>query len=459
MFVFAVAAAALCAASQVRAQQPAPAPTADQKGQAPTADQKGQAPTNDIFAQAPAERSEPSTGTNPRMIGDLPGLFSLRGVTPSALQAIQAYQVVSLPLPRVLAAQSITKQTTPIPSVGTITKIVVESTFVQGSAFQFVPQALTNNNLPFQAVTRVPVASFGSFKVAENQSPLPEDRVFLTYNFFGDVRGPAVPQPNVAAGPQLLLLGNSSLGASAVAVPVVRPVQADINRGVFGFEKTFLDGTASVTLRLPLFTMQADGGFSQHDLGDLSLLFNYAFYLDRDTGNVVTSGLMVTLPTGPHVLTLDGDIQQALQQAVLGNGANFDRFESNIHPVLLQPFVGARWNFDRCYVLGFSSLMVPTDARAPTILFNDVGAGYRLYQGTADRAISAIIPTLEAHLSTPLRRSQATDPLILPDTLTLTAGVHIGLFGRSMLTIGVVTPVTGPRPFDVEAVAQFNYQF
>jgi hypothetical protein len=37
--------------------------------------------------------------------------------------------------------------------------------------------------------------------------------------------------------------------------------------------------------------------------------------------------------------------------------------------------------------------------------------------------------------------------------------VQIGLFGPSTLTLGVGTPVTGPRLFNVEAIAQLNWRF
>ena len=45
------------------------------------------------------------------------------------------------------------------------------------------------------------------------------------------------------------------------------------------------------------------------------------------------------------------------------------------------------------------------------------------------------------------------------DLLTLVGGIQIGLFGPSTLTLGVGTPVTGPRLFDVEAIAQLNWRF
>jgi hypothetical protein len=42
--------------------------------------------------------------------------------------------------------------------------------------------------------------------------------------------------------------------------------------------------------------------------------------------------------------------------------------------------------------------------------------------------------------------------------VVITGGVHV-LIGRSDLTLGVATPVTGPRLDSIEAVVQFNYRF
>src|SRR5262249_11714654 len=115
----------------------------------------------------------------------------------------------------------------------------------------------------------------------------------------------------------------------------------------------------------------------------------------------------------------------------------------------------------RFYAQGFSSIVVPTDSRDVTLLLNDVGLGYFLYRSNdRDRLLTLIAPTLEAHLTTPLnhRGSQAT-PIGLPDILDLTLATTFGIRSRSTLGVGVVTPVTGPRPFDVEAQVQFNYRF
>src|SRR5690606_20315049 len=90
------------------------------------------------------------------------------------------------------------------------------------------------------------------YKMADNQSPLPLDRVFATFYYYNDI--------NVGEG----LAARS--GVSDV----------DVYREFFGLEKTFLDRRASLGIRLPLNTITADlnrptRGVSSTSLGDLTV--------------------------------------------------------------------------------------------------------------------------------------------------------------------------------------------
>ncbi|MBY0232862.1 MAG: hypothetical protein K2W96_26570, partial [Gemmataceae bacterium] len=256
-----------------------------------------------------------------------------------------------------------------------------------------------------------PLVNAGAFKIAENESPRPIDRVFLTYNYFDDV---------------------NTFGS--------RRGDLDVHRQVIGFERTFLDGDASFGARLPF--LQANGG-GIDGVGDLTLVSKFAFVNNRRTGDIVSGGLVLTLPTGRDVRLVDG---------------------SNLQSLLFQPWVGGILNSDDFYVHGFSSLIIPTESRDATLWSNDIGVGYRLYQDR-NAALSAIIPTLEAHLLTPLSKRGAdrvlngTALVGVPDQLILTAGVHFGLYDRAFLTLGAATPVTGPRLFNVEGIVQLNVAF
>jgi hypothetical protein len=274
------------------------------------------------------------------------------------------------------------------------------------------PHMIGDLGVPFvtsqRAPLKVPFSSNGTFKIADNESPRPLDRLFVTYNYFNDVFTGHFPQTN-------------------------------LHQEVFGFEKTLLDGYASIGLRAPIFQIQEDGPLGQSDFGDLSIVLKYAWINNTRLGNVLSTGLVVTVPTGPAFSLPDG---------------------SSFHPVILQPYAGGVFNADRLYVHGFTSLAVPTDSRDALLLFNDLGIGYRLYQGSDKAILRYVIPTLETHINTPLSHRGAQNPQVAAlDEVVFTYGVHVGLCRGAQLTLGVATPVTGPLPYDLEAFAQFNWRF
>jgi hypothetical protein len=254
----------------------------------------------------------------------------------------------------------------------------------------------------------------GSFKIAENDSPRPQDRVFGTYNYFYDVNGSLLPP----------------------GFPITTAHREEI-----GFEKTFLHGNASFEMRVPFFQIDGDGSVRASDIGDLSFILKYAFINNRDTGNVLSGGFEFTAPTGINPVPF---------------GA------LNINPWILQPYGGFIYNFsDRFYTQGFTSIAVPTDSRDVTLWFNDLAVGYFLYRNTCgDRLLSAVVPTFEVHVTTPLNhRGALTEPIGVADIVDLTAGVTFGLGRRSTLGFSIVSPVTGPKPFDLESMVQLNFRF
>ena len=99
---------------------------------------------------------------------------------------------------------------------------------------------------------------------------------------------------------------------------------------------------------------------------------------------------------------------------------------------------------------------MPTDAVAPTVLFNDLGVGYRLAVGGLLRAV---IPTVEVHVNTPLTHRSAGDPERRRDSVHVTLGAHLELGKRTWLSFAAATPVTRPRLFDAEARARLNWRF
>jgi hypothetical protein len=272
--------------------------------------------------------------------------------------------------------------------------------------------------------TGILAPSARTFKMSDDESPQPRDRVFVDFNYYDNV-GAAVDR---------------RLGIDLRNI--------DIYRETFGLEKTFLNNAASIGLRLPLDTLSADSntpglGGTDTDVGDITAILKYAFWQDPRAGILFSTGLAVTAPTGPA------------------------HFANSIIPVahdtLLQPYVGYIWTADHWFMHGFSGIEVPTVSRDVTLLYNSIGVGYNFSRTCAqDRLVRAIVPTFEVHVSDPLNHRGAfkvSDVAGTADVVNLTMATTIELGCRSNLSVGIVTPVTGPKPFDVEALVQFNWFF
>src|SRR5262249_28172622 len=146
----------------------------------------------------------------------------------------------------------------------------------------------------------------------------------------------------------------------------------EVYRETFGLEKTFLDSSASVGLRLPLNTLYAASntpglGGTNTDVGDLSAILKYAFWHDPKNRGLFSAGLAVTAPTGPSHFA--------------GSSLPLTR------DTILQPFLGYIWTADRWFVHGFSGVEVPTDSRDVTLLFNSVGVGYTYMRRCAEERL------------------------------------------------------------------------
>ncbi len=268
--------------------------------------------------------------------------------------------------------------------------------------------------------------SIQQLKISENQSPRPQDRIYFSFNSFNDVNGTL----------------NDRFGSQFSGV--------NIYRYVLGLEKTFFEGRGSAGLRIPIHNLSSQStlpgfGGTSTSAGDLAAIFKYAFWDDRDAGNLMSAGLMVSMPTGP------------------GNFAGAKGFVSPRNTALT-PFIGYVFSRGDFYLQGFTSLEVPLDQNEATILYNDLGVGYFVYKAAEPgQFLSAIAPTFEVHVNTPLNNRGFYNIQDLTtntyDAVNLTSGCNFILGGRGVLTLGVVTPVTGPRPFDIESVAQFNLRF
>jgi hypothetical protein len=287
--------------------------------------------------------------------------------------------------------------------------------------------------------SRVNIGLASDFKIAEGDSPRPTDRIFYLFNYYNNV-------------------DKNRFISSLESVHGV-----DLYNHVFGFEKTLFDGLVSLELRIPFHTIDADAkqftvtpsfsggtsvvgpggpGFSDTEFGDITAIAKVVLLEERATGSLLSAGLAVTLPTADNL------------QGSLENSTTF-----------VQPFVGYILNRGNFFVQGFTSVTLPVTNDEAIVLFNDIGAGYYVYRANCSGLLTAVAPTLELHVITPLRQPaivEAFEPvenLRLKNIVDLTLGTTLEFGNRATLGLGVVASLSNPKPFDFGALAQLNYRF
>lgn len=344
----------------------------------------------------------PSRTANENFDGDFGGVFYKRLVTvgfTTQTRVVGSTQTVTGFTP------TTTSTTTQNRGIITITNTTTNTPIITTT-----PITVTET-VPVQRLLQLTLAArYSGILITDNDSPRPQDRVYGGYNFYDGI------------GNSL----NPGLGS------------VDVQRQLVGFEKTFLDGDASFGMRLP-FVQQYGPGISERHVGDLTLIWKYAIINDRDTGNLWSTGLLLTTPTG------GGD-------ATLWDGSKAP------HSVLFQPWTGFVRVFDRSYIQGITSFVIPTDNRDPTLWNNSIGVGYYVYRNGENRLLNAIVPTGEVHVRTPLNRRDPLGSVYLQDAVNLTGGVHFR-FNRAVLSTAVCVPVVGPRPWNIEAMSFLNFYY
>lgn len=268
---------------------------------------------------------------------------------------------------------------------------------------------------------RIPSSSH-SFKVADNNNALPQSRIFANYSYFNDVnRG-----------------FNKANGL---------PGSMDVHQEVFGFERAFADGNASFSMSMPLNTLvDPDVVGTTVGVGNLTMVGKMVIYEDDDYDGdfLVSTGMGVTVPTGP-------------------NGFAGAAVPFGVNDVTLQPYLALVYRAGPWYVIGFSSVDVPIDARDAVLWYNDVSVSYYIQTpGALNGRLTAVVPTVELHINTAsTHRSDGTllDPASTPDWIDITTGATLMLGRYTSLALGASLPVTGPLPYRVEGMAQLNLRF
>ena len=366
------------------------------------------------FAQPTEAGGQAARTFNQNFDGDFGGVFYTRRVTtgfttrPRIVGFTQ--RVVGFTPTTTTTSSSVTLPSGPI--TGNTTTITTITNTTTNNPIIVNDPIVVQDTVAQQRLVRLTLAArYSGVLITDNDNPRPQDRVYGGFNFYDDIGGSLNPGTG----------------------------ETDLQRQMVGFEKTFLGGDASFGMRLPFVQQYGPLLGGTQNVGDRSLIWKYALVNDRETGNLWSAGFMLTTPTG------SGD-------AILADGSVAP------HSVLFQPWTGFVRVFDRAYVQGITSFVVPSDDRDPTLWNNSVAVGYYLYRGAGERWLSAVVPIAEVHVRTPLSNTNPAGVVYLQDQVNVTGGVHFQ-FNRAVLSTAVCVPVVGPRPWALEAMGFFNFYF
>lgn len=313
-------------------------------------------------------------------------------------------------------------------------------------------------NLPF-------VGDNGHARMSVNNKAYTDNRVFFIYQHFHSA------------------LGVDRFPPGAPAPAVVNSF--DVDRYLFGWEKSTRDGCWSVELRLPLFSGMdvfsappgggpADFTADSGTLGNLAVILKRMLYEDCCTS--IVGGMGITLPTGDDVR---GQLPALSQSFIVSNDA-----------VHLMPYVGfLRTPNERFFYQGFLQLDIAANGdrievfdlatpalasgllNAQTLMFLDVSAGWWLYSNPCSSRVTGLASLIELHYTTTLQNTDFVVAAPTPpafsnvanriDSVDLTLGLHIELGTCSSLRVGGVVPLRSGnnRFFDSEIQVQLNRRF
>ena len=275
----------------------------------------------------------------------------------------------------------------------------------------------------------------------DDNNPLPTDRVFFDYQHY----------------------------AGAVD-NVTSPT--DLNHFLFGAEKTFFDGMASLEVRLPLdqalsaiqptpLPTEASGT----EFGNIALVPKAVLLREDDW--CISGGLGIVLPTArSSVITLGGTTTTIENQSV--------------H---LQPFVGWEWQPNaRWFTMAFvgfdfdpSGDPVISGGGIAGQLFDqnlfslDWKWGYWLYQNPSARFLNSVAPTIELHYTTAITDGTTVasgTATYGPEVagigrwanLNITGGIHCAM-GKSTLTLYGAAPLVSQFVPATGALSSFFSEF
>ncbi len=277
----------------------------------------------------------------------------------------------------------------------------------------------------------------------DNGSPIPQDRVYFTYNHIGNY---------------------TALGSGF-----------DVNRYVFGAEKTFFNGLFSVECRLPFAgTANSDQvagqslSVDQVELGNLGLACKVVLY--RNASFLVSAGLGVSLPT-------------ASDSRMFLNGKPVIDIQNRA--VLLEPLAGVVWapssslytqvgvQFDLdpsgnpVQVLSTTGNLYRAGViRDQTYAFLTAAVGYWVYE-SQDSWLTRVALQGELHYDSSFGSQGSVQDTNVNisylnnhvNALYATGGVVCRLARFADLAVGLSLPIGGERLSDWNLTAQVNLRY
>ncbi len=284
------------------------------------------------------------------------------------------------------------------------------------------------------------------FKIAENNSPLPKNRVYLHYNYFNDVK--------------------AGFG--------------DVHRYAVGFEALLFDGLASLETRVP-FALTLDNdqvvnstGARDFEFGDLLMVWKllllqtnrFAFAGGIGLSVPTASGSRLYFADGRELLNISNDSVHYLPYIAYAFAPN-DRFFNETFFQFDLDGKGDRVFADAAGASTGASLPLIGRLNDASIMFVDTTFGWWLCKDTRGGKVSGIAPIVEFHYGTTVNDTDAVagngltvaDISRRLDILNLTLGTHFVPRRGPQMSLGMVLPLRhrDDRPFDYEGILQLNW--
>jgi len=315
--------------------------------------------------------------------------------------------------------------------------------------------AVRGANFPLDS--ELPFGTARSFKISENNKPLPMDRIYFNYNGFQNALSTRQVAPGIPGG--------------------FRLADANVDRYTFGLEKTFFGGNASLDLRMPFVgsfnsTDNISYAIAGENVGDMSLFYKQLLY--EDDMVAIAAGLGVGVPTGDDL-------------ALQFGSQPFTLHDESVH---LMPYFGALivpndfWFFQLFCQVDVAASGNDFTADRQNFTFGklteqnffevSLSGGYWLHDNPDAYYLQGIAAILELHYSTAINDADffiipgdptvgaVGNPFNRVDFLNLTSGLHFQIGPLSNLRVGCAVPMHSSgenRQFDSEIQVQFNRFF